>query len=767
MRLRFSPRLLLALALPFSLPAHGQMPQGMLNNSSGSFLDALGDVSVSGMGQSGGTIRAPGIQTFDSGTGTPTIRGRTGASSAATDSAPQAQPQAARPAAPPTEFQSFIEKAIGRQLPVFGANMFADSPATFAPAQDIPLTADYVIGAGDELVIRAWGAIDFDLRATVDRTGTITIPRVGTFPVAGVQYGQLNAHLQRQISRVFRNFELATTLGQIRSIRVYVVGHARRPGSYTVSALSTLVNAVIASGGPAAGGSLRRIEVRRGGRVVSEFDFYDLLLRGDKSKDVKLASEDVIWIGPIGEQVAMAGSVNQPAIYELRRGSTLRDAITWAGGLATTASGRRITLERIEQREHRTVKELAADETSLAQPLADGDLVTVYEIQRRFENVVTLRGNVARPMRFTHRSGMRVSSVIPDRRALVTNDFYLGREQIILPKVNDPNDTAADVRADVKRSIREPNWEYAVLERLREQDLTPELIPFNLGRALERDPQHDLVLEPGDVVTVFSRDDIALPVDRQTKFIRLEGEFRSAGVYRALPGETLRQIVSRVGGLSSRAYLFGAEFSRDTIRREQELKYQEGLRRMEQEVARAAVAPAGATLEDAQIRKDQIAAQQRLLERMRSVKPTGRIVLGLESPHAALKDLPDLPLQDGDRLYVPPLPESVSVYGSVFNEGSFLHGGNRRVGDYVNLAGGPTKTADRGSVFVIRASGAVESARQGGWLSGVEGRDAFPGDTVFVPENLERQPVMKVLRDWSQIFYQFGLGAAALKVLKN
>lgn len=184
-------------------------------------------------------------------------------------------------------------------------------------------------------------------------------------------------------------------------------------------------------------------------------------------------------------------------------------------------------------------------------------------------------------------------------------------------------------------------------------------------------------------------------------------------------------------------------------------------------MARSSASQGTAIGEDAQMRKEQLAAQQRLIEKMRSVKPTGRVALPLESPAVALKDIPDLPLQDGDRFFVPPRPESISVFGSVFNEGAFVYEDNKRVGDYLALAGGPTRSADRRSLFVLRANGSVQSSRQASWLGSVEGKDALPGDTVFVPEDFERQPLMKSLRDWTQIIYQLGLGAAAIKVLKN
>ena len=702
-----------------------------------------------------------------------------------------------------SEFQDFIEKSIGRTLPIYGANLFTGSASTFAPGGDSPVTPDYIIGTGDEIVVRAWGAIDMDYRVSVDRAGLVSIPRVGSFQLSGVRYADLDKVIRREVGRVFRNFELSTSLGQIRAINVYIVGNALRPGAYTFSALSTLVNGVLAAGGPAPAGSLRRVELRRAGRVITQFDFYDLLMRGDKTKDLRLQSEDVIWIGPIGQQVAISGSVNQPGIFELKSGNTLGDLFAWAGGLATTALGERVTLERIHEREQRRVEELDTSALSQTRPLADGDLVTVYAIQRRFENAVSLRGNVARPMRFAFRPGMRVSDLIPNRQALITDQFYLGREQSILPNVivNEADNTALvrdtdgryqrtpirsgarstdsatgidrqeigdlQLRSEIRRTNREPNWEYAVIERVKSNDLTPDLIPFNLSRAvIDRDPQHDLALQPNDVVTIFSRDEMAVPRDKQTKFVRLEGEIVAAGVYRALPGETLRQIVARVGGLTSSAYLFGAEFSRDAVRRDQDAKYQESLRRMEQDFARASAAQSALSGEDAAIMKQQQDARAQLLSRLRAVKPTGRVVLSLDATQGSIKDLPDIELNDGDRFVVPPRPESVSVFGSVFNEGSFMYASNRRVKDYLGMAGGPTRTADRGSVFVIRADGSVQSSRQSTWLGSVEGNEALPGDTVFVPEDLERQPFMKSLRDWTMILYQFGLGAAAVKILR-
>ena len=210
-------------------------------------------------------------------------------------------------AAPVTEFQEFVASSLGRKLPIYGHSLFDRVPTTFAPVDRIPVTDDYLIGPGDEVLIRAWGQIDLDGKLVVDREGEVFLPKVGALAVAGLKYQQLPEFFRTAIGRVFRNFDLTVSLGQLRSIQVFVVGQARHPGNYTVSSLSTLVNALFASGGPSASGSMRRIQLKRNNLVVTEFDFYDLLLKGDKSKDARLLPGDVIYIPPTGPSIAMAG----------------------------------------------------------------------------------------------------------------------------------------------------------------------------------------------------------------------------------------------------------------------------------------------------------------------------------------------------------------------------------------------------------------------------------------------------------------------------
>jgi len=332
---------------------------------------------------------------------------------------------------PQTEFEQMVADSVGRPLPLFGRSFFIGPPSTFAPLDLLPVPSDYIIGPGDELQVRIWGQVQASLRVVVDRSGQIYIPQVGQVSMAGVHYGDLEEHLKDQISKIFKNFNVSANVGRLRSIQVLVVGNALYPGTYTISSLSTLVNAIFASGGPTPQGSLRHIQVRRDGAAITDFDFYDLLIRGDKSKDVRLLPGDVIYIPPVGPLVAMSGSVNSPAIYEIKDNSSLSDLIEIAGGLSTVADPSKITVDRVVDHQARQTLEFPYDEQSQSTPLKDGDIIRIFSIISRFENTVTLRGNVANPGRYPWKPGMRVRDLVPNAEALLTRHYWLDRAAIV------------------------------------------------------------------------------------------------------------------------------------------------------------------------------------------------------------------------------------------------------------------------------------------------------------------------------------------------
>lgn len=682
---------------------------------------------------------------------------------------------------PPLEenaFQIFVRQAIGQSLPLFGVSLFDKMPSTYEPVQNIPATPDYAVGPGDELLIRVWGALDAELRAVVDRNGQISIPRVGTFSVVGIKAAELDGYIRSKIGRVFRNFEVNVTLGQLRSIQVYVVGHARRPGTYTLSSLSTLVNALFASGGASETGSMRHVQLKRKGQLVAELDLYDFINKGDNRADVRLQAGDVIVIPPAGARVAVYGTVDTPAIYEFKGvEATVAEVLHWGGGLPVTATTRMASLERIQpdQGTARSVTHLNLDEAGQAARLRNGDVLRVYPVSPKFENAVTLRGNVATPLRYRFEPGMRIKDLIPERDALIVADYYQRNNRLTL--INEADQVRIQQR--VRNTANEVNWDYAAIERLNEADLSTQMIPFNLGKAvLESDPAHNLELKSGDVVTIFSKSDVAIPQARQTRLVNVEGEVNAAGVYQVRPGETLRQLLARAGGVTPQAYLYGTEFTREETRRQQQERLDQAIRRLEAYTASEAGrrlanigGPATEQATQAQILQQQ---QQQQLARLKTLKSSGRIALELATTARNVNDLPDLPLQDGDRIHIPAMASFVAAVGAVNNDNALIWKSGRTVEDVLRLAG-PTDAADLDNLFLLRADGTVISRNQeGSWLfslsSRFDGLELMPGDAVVVPEKLDRRTAwtsfVTGLKDWTQILYQMGLGIAAWKVIK-
>jgi polysaccharide biosynthesis/export protein len=337
--------------------------------------------------------------------------------------------------AKPSEFQKFVETATGRRLQVFGSSFFMEAALSQGPMDSVPVSADYVIGPGDELIIRAWGAIDVDYRAQVDRNGQIHLPKVGSFNVAGVRASDIERHLRSQVGRVFTNFNLNVTLGQLRGLKVFVVGPALRPGVYTLPSQSTMLSAAVAAGGPGPNGSMRRLLLRRDGQVVSELDIYDFLVQGDKSRDVQLMPGDVVVFQPVGPRVALTGTLETPAIYELKSAQEpLREVLRYAGGAPVLANPSRGQLERIDPAQPqapRLVQEFKLDEPGLGTALRDGDVVTLLEMSPQFANAVTLKGHVAQPLRYPYAPGMRIRDLIPDKEALISRDFYRRKNMLV------------------------------------------------------------------------------------------------------------------------------------------------------------------------------------------------------------------------------------------------------------------------------------------------------------------------------------------------
>lgn len=604
---------------------------------------------VSAQTQDVATAQVPTVATDR---GLPTIASR-GGDARNYRVAEQSQGTGTRGASPASavkdSFGSYVETVTGAHLPLFGQSLFSDVPTTFAPANGIQVNGDYVIGSGDEIQVRGWGMINVDVTATVDKNGAVFIPQVGAVQVAGVKYRDLQAYLKQAISKVYSNFELTTSISQTRALQIYVVGHAVRPGTYTLNAMSTMLNALFTSGGPNASGSMRNIQLKRGGELVTTFDLYEMLVKGSKAQDASLRDGDVIFIPQVGPLVALTGNVKTPAIFELKGQTSVAEVLSWAGGVDSAADQKQVIVEKTVNNVYQTVAQLTADQATLTAQLG----------------------------------------AIP--------------------------------------------------------------------------------VLPTDILRVFSPSSVGVQAQLQHEYVRVSGEASKTGVFQIQSGETLRELMARLGGVNERGYLFATQVKRESVRIAQQSKLDDIASRFEKDVESAAQSRLSGTTDAnaVALQTAEVERQRRMAERLRTIKAEGRIVLELASADAQVKNLPDLPLQDGDSIYVPRKPGTVEVLGSVFQSNSFLYRPNRNVKDYLALAGGETVSADTSEMYVIRADGTARSGRSTGWFSGVGGVGINPGDTIVVPEKIDRSSWRQSLKEWTEIFYQFGLGAAGLKVLKD
>ncbi|MCQ8897740.1 SLBB domain-containing protein [Limnobacter humi] len=753
-------------------------------------------------------------------------------SKASSNTATQAALVKPLPERPIGPFQRFVQETTGRLLPLFGENVLQKT----VDLNDLntPVSSDYEIGAGDELFISIWGAVDVSVTATVDRDGQINIPSVGTFPVAGVKARNLDQHLSNQVGKYFRNFKLSTSLGKLGGVSIYVAGQALAPGMHRVASTSTLASVLFGVAQPGLNGSFRDVQLRRGGETVAKFDLYELLRNGQLSGDRKLQSGDVVYVGATGPRIALNVEGPAAAIFELKPGETLQDVLQISGVDQSFLRKDQVLIEGFSAQTNaanpqapRAVEQLAYARALTEAKLKDGDIVTLFQNRLAFSNDVTLKGNVADPARYPYFDGMRVADLVPNTDALIRPDYFrkksalvgynkdlndkalltdkrlydslsfeeqakfrerLRQEKVDLPKntsvesgspsaeKNNENKNQQDPKLEVvedtiRNLLPSINWDYAVIERLDRKELKPVLVPFNLRKAMAKDPEHNLALQPGDVVTIFSVEDADIPKTRKTALIKVTGEVSAPGYYQVAPGETLRDVLVKAGGLTENAFLFGTKVTRKSILKQQQEQFQKALDQAERLLLAATNKNAASALNPAEAANVQAqAVQQRAyLDRLRGTKPDGRVVVNVQPEATRIAELPPLVLEDGDTVAVPAVPGQVGIYGSVYTQGAFAYQKGKTVFDYLNLAGGAAKSSDTGSIFVLRANGTVESAQQG-WIpfvSGLRGERALPGDVIYVPEDFERVSFMKGLLDISQIFYQVGLGAAAVNALQK
>jgi len=535
--------------------------------------------------------------------------------------------------AEPGEFERYVENRVGRKIKRFGSELLIKAERDFALPSEATVPPDYALNIGDVVSISLTGSVEGSANFTIDRDGKIFLPKVGSVSLVGVRYRDLRDRIADSIGRQYRGYDVSVSIKKLSGVRVYVTGFANHPGSFTVNSLSTLVNAVLAAGGPNGGGSFRSVELIRNGQKVADFDLYELLRAGSRANDPVLQNEDVIFIPPVGEQVAVVGSINDEAIYEARSGETIADVLRFAGGPTALADNSRLVLYRLSE-----------------------------------------------------------SATVGSRQ--------IGRAEMPLSPV-----------------------------------------------------------ENGDILQILSEGSLSQPLERQSVVVRIEGEVNHPGNYFVPPGTSLSEVLAKAGGLTSRAYVYGTQLTRESVRQQQRRSFGEALDQMQLTLAAAPLTDHRA---DSAARPAETAAAQAVIERLRNARPDGRLVLSI--PYESAAPPGELVLENNDHIYVPPLIRTVGVFGAVYRPASFrLSDANstERVKDFIERAGGTEHMADKGNIFVVRANGDVLTRKRGALSAHVR-----PGDVIFVPVKVRSYSLLEKLRDISSVVFQLGLGAAAVAAIQ-
>lgn len=606
------------------------------------------------------------------------------------------------------------------KLARFGADFFSQKRSTSLAYA--PVGPNYIVAPGDEVKVNLWGLTEIRAGLVVDRDGTLTLPQAGPITAAGLSFTELQKAIDTAYRRILNDFELNVTMGKLHTITVYVTGHAARPGAYAISSMAALVDVLSQAGGPSISGSMRAIEVKRGSKKIATFDVYDLLLKGDRKGDTRLSEGDVIFIPTVGPLVAVAGNVKRPAIYEITgKENKLSDVISLAGGLTAGAYKGRIQLVRVEHNTFRTAFESDLNSPAAnVQILKDGDLLKIFAVPGGAYNV-RIAGAVTQP------------GVYPIEPGVTTLTDVLKRAGGLLY-------TAAGE---------------GELTRVKVTPEGPETTRLRINLKEAEKGTSKLVLHRDDYLFVRT-----VPDWNIYRSANITGRVLYPGNYAVKRGERLSSLLERAGGYADDAFARGAVFLRESVRVEQQKQINDMINNLQREINYAgneALAASTGT-SDVTYAKESMAAKNRYLETVRSIKATGRLVLTLPEDYRLLKGSPfDITLEEGDRLLIPDRPGTVQVIGSVLTPAAFVYREGQPFNAYVKMAGGYSMTANPKRTYIMKADGSTVRA-----LAGNKPRIVEEGDYIIVPEKVNFIPTMRNAMNIADILYKFALGVAAV-----
>jgi protein involved in polysaccharide export with SLBB domain len=667
--------------------------------------------------------------------------------------------------------------AIDRTLRQFGYDYFTKGPPSFIPESSVPVGPDYIIGPNDRFTIYLWGGVEESYNVTVSRDGSITLPRLGTLVVAGLTFAKLEDFLLHKFREYYPDFEMSVTMGSLRTMEVFIIGGLDTAGTYSLTSLSTAISALFASGGPNKTGSMRDIKVYDNEQLIKSIDLYEFFIKGTKGNDILLQQGYTIFVPVIGPVVGIAGHVKRPAIYEIKDEQTIGDIIELAGGVLPTGHLQNVVIERIIEHKRRVINSFNLDpsydksDINLKTPVKDGDVIKIYPIYKRMEQVVYLEGHVKYPREYELKHGLRLADIIPSYDSLLPEP-YLPQAQIIRlvppdlhPEIvefnlgsllaGDDNQNlllqdqdrikiyGLSEKSDMPQvtivgSLRNPGayrlykgmtikdliflagnltntayMEQAELTRVIQGPTGTDTIKltFSPQKALEGDPQDNIALKEDDLVQIRNIPKYAQAIERK---ITLEGEFMFPGTYSFSEGERLSSVISRAGGLTKEAYPTSSVFLRESVKEIQRERQKEYISRLEEDILTLSTASTQTSLDTTQAAMIQqvLNSQKDLIAKLKASEPTGRMVIKMSDIMLMPSSDYDVELRPGDRLIMSKRSDSVNVIGEVYNPNALLLEKGKDVSYYLSLVGGMTDNANKKQIYIIKADGTVTSKEQ-------------------------------------------------------
>ncbi|MDK1289591.1 SLBB domain-containing protein [Pseudoalteromonas umbrosa] len=781
-------------------------------------------------------------------------------------------------------------KPVEHTLKPFGYDIFSGEPTSFAPGESAEVTSDYVIGRGDAINITLYGKESASHTLVIDNEGRLSIPNFSPVQVAGLTYEELKQLIKNKISQEAIGLNVFVAMSQLRSMRVMIVGETYKPGSYTVSPLSTVTHALYVSGGLTEIASLRNIQVKRQGKTIATLDLYDLLLEGDSSGDVSLRSGDVVFVPSVGSQVKVEGAVKREGIFELKDDDTVDSLIKMFGGFKDDAFLEQVQVKRVVENSRQSIISVDfINGLGLFKPKG-GDSIKVKSVKNEVVDSITLIGAVARPGHYEWSKDLAFDNLIKSIQndllpqadlgyaIIVRQVSKLGEIEVIQFSIADAlngkrvflnkNDEVYvfsrfqtqeeedkaltdlaltkdekelqervklwhlyETRQFEEKVMQWPTSEEELgLEATKLEDTQPEenLTVFGRTTLLETvisrleyqstvghnkavfevsgevkfpgvyplanntttysaiqaaggllesafvgfaevtraindgNVRHirveDIDAQPlADALLLKSRDtlNVLMRPDWQASYkVHLAGEVTFPGTYTVKRGDTLEGVIKRAGGLTKYAEPRAAIFTREAIKeqeKQQLLKLSEELRKdiASKSFQKSIGSNTSLSYEET----------DKLLKDLASVEALGRLVINLPS---ILAQQDTLSLQDGDSLYIPGKQESISIIGEVNYSSSHLFKRGTSIDDYINLSGGLKDRADEDKVYVIKANGAVYIPNRSSWFAVNNQHNLEPGDTIVVPMDASYMDNLTLWSTATQIFYQLGVGIAAI-----